>query len=390
MSFAAAIRPGLSHDGGPDPADPAAIWRASSRLDLHTLWVSPPADPEWRLHPMFSHPVLNRAVILKFNMSAQDANRGSPRRLGATKLMLPLLEGRIGSVSKSVIIAPVITEQALLADLDYRAYDLGRDLRLLDRLAWLPTLDPYMVGEMGRHFELHFSPRYLQISRQERLAAAATVMAAIAPRLEWLLEPSRRAATGPSRLMVQLLGHAACPERTREIARRVGMDRMRWSISLLAWKGLVYYGVRLQLMEPHLRRIADEIGGAAPIQAASREDLAMIDLSRGRVLRAMTLARREAGELADAFGEAMDVLGSQRQVRLLTAFLQVAPGCMSALGERVRRLDEVCGVWRANFPDGFAPTDTERLRSLLAALERQLATDLVLTPCRPTMPGPRG
>jgi len=390
MSFAAAIRPGQSLRSGTGPAEPADIWRASSRLDLHALWVSPPSDPEWRLYPMFSHPVLNRAVILKFNMGAQDAVRGWPRRLGATKLMLPLLEGRVGSVSKSVVIAPAIIEHALLADLDYRAYDLGRDLRVLDRLAWLPTLDPYMVGEMGRHFELNFSPSYLQISRSERLTAAATVMAAIAPRLEWLLGASATSGSGPSRLMLQLLAYAACPELTREMARRVGLDRTRWSLSLLAWKGLVYYRARLQLMEPHLRRIADEIGGAAPVQAAAREDLAMIDLSRGRVLRALTLARREASELAGAFSEAMEFLGTQRQLRLLTAFLRVAPGCMSALGERVRRLDEICGVWRSNFPDGFTPTDTERLRSLLAGLERQLATDLVLAPCRPSTPGPRG
>ncbi len=389
MFLAAAIRPGQ-----PDPedrfnGDPAGDWRASSRLDLHALWVRPPTDLGYRTHPLFSHPVLNRSVVAKFNMAPQDASRGLPRRLGATKLMLPLCAERGGMIAKSVIIASQSLESALGSELDYRAYDLAHDMMVLRRLAWLPSLDPFMVGEMGRHFQLSFAQCYLQITRAEQQAALTQGIAEIAPLLQWQLGLTAGPRALPDRRAVALLTDVAGPA-GEEAAARMGLDMNRWSVMLLAWKGVVYYRRRLQMMDRQVRRVADEIGGAAPQGHASPEDLAMIDLSRGRVLRALTLARREAIDLADAFAQSAVALEERRSRARFIDYLQAAPAGMTALGERIRRLDEVCGGWRIGSADQLGPMDATRLRAFLADLERQLATDLLLRPCAAPRPGPRG
>ena len=37
-------------------------------LNLHALWLRPPADPDFRTRPFFSNPILNRAIITKHNV----------------------------------------------------------------------------------------------------------------------------------------------------------------------------------------------------------------------------------------------------------------------------------------------------------------------------------
>ena len=60
---------------------------------------------------------------------------------------------------------------------------------------------------------------------------------------------------------------------------------------------------------------------------------------------------------------------------------------MSALGERVRRLDEVCGGWTGQAAPGLGLMAPDGLRMALAGLERQLATDLTLRPFTLPRPG---
>jgi len=390
------MSPTVAHSiGSPGPLDPADAapardWRASSRLDLRSLWIRPPRDPDYQARPLFSHPILNRAVIVKFNMAPQDARRDLPRRLGATKLMLPLQTSRGRVMAKCLIIAPHDLDIALQAELDYRAYDLERDMALLRRLDWLPSLDPYILGEMARHFRLGFGECYLQAPRGERQAIAARVLAEIAPQLQWQLGLAASPKALPLRAAVQLLAQGGGPAATDAAAAQLGLKREGLSLALLSWKGLVYYRRRFAGMDREVRRVADEIAGATPQRSAPPDALAMIDLARGRVLRALTLARREAIALTDAMDETLAALDAQRHPRRFADFLQFAPVGMAALGERVRRLDEVCGGWRSSAADGTVRMDAGDLAAVLAALEQQLATDLTLKPARVVRPGLRG
>jgi hypothetical protein len=97
---------------------------------------------------------------------------------------------------------PHTVEAELQADLDYRAYDLAHDVIVLQRLAWLPTLDPYVLREMGRHFQLPFGDCYLQASRTEQESTAARVLAEVAPRLQWQLGLSDSPRALPDRATV--------------------------------------------------------------------------------------------------------------------------------------------------------------------------------------------
>jgi len=336
---------------------------------------------------VFSHPVLNRSVVAKFNMREDEARRGLPRRLGATKLMLPLQHSRGTLMTKSLIIEPQAIETVLQAELDYRAYDLAHDVTMLQRLAWLPSLDPYVLGEMGRHFQLPFGDCYLQVPRSEQEATAARVLAEVAPRLQWQLGLSDSPRAMPKRATVQLLAQSAGPAATEAIALRFGLNGERLSLVLLAWKALVFYRSRLSTMDGLVCRVADEIAGAAPRQPALPDELALIDLARGRVLRALTQARREARELSDALAETLAALETQRSLERLSQFLHLAPACMSALGERVRRLDEVCGGWTTQAGSGLGLMSPDSVRMVLAGLERQLATDLSLRPFTLPKPG---
>ena len=44
-------------------------------LDLHALATEDPDDPDYRLRPLFAHPVLNRAIITKHNARSGEEAR---------------------------------------------------------------------------------------------------------------------------------------------------------------------------------------------------------------------------------------------------------------------------------------------------------------------------
>ncbi len=57
-------------------------------LNLHALHVEQPEDPDYRGAPMFAHPVLNRAIIVKHNVAPGEEDRLAPRRFNATKVAI--------------------------------------------------------------------------------------------------------------------------------------------------------------------------------------------------------------------------------------------------------------------------------------------------------------
>ena len=58
-------------------------------LNLHGLAAEQPSDPGYVSQPMFVHPVLNRAIIVKHNVAPGEEAKIAPRRFNATKIIFP-------------------------------------------------------------------------------------------------------------------------------------------------------------------------------------------------------------------------------------------------------------------------------------------------------------
>ena len=58
-------------------------------LDLHALYVEDLDDVDYAAHPLFVHPLLNRSIIVKHNISAGEADWLAPGRFSATKVIFP-------------------------------------------------------------------------------------------------------------------------------------------------------------------------------------------------------------------------------------------------------------------------------------------------------------
>ena len=121
---------------------------ASARvLDLHSLALDAAADPDHAARPMFTHPVLNRTLIVKHHPRPGEFEYDDGHGAIVTKIIFPFDPGDLDLGGQFLLVDDPDLVALLERHLDYRDGDLIRDLAVLQMLGRLPTLDPFLLNE---------------------------------------------------------------------------------------------------------------------------------------------------------------------------------------------------------------------------------------------------
>ena len=142
--------------------------RASSArvLDLHAVAQENLQNPGYFEHPLFIHPVLNRAIIAKHNMGPGEAQI-APRRFNATKVIFPFDKFDLGLGGQYLFVDQSDFLGAVARLLDYTDLPQDRDVAVLRAIDRLPTLDPFLIHEILGQQHIEVDPCYCRLSKTD-------------------------------------------------------------------------------------------------------------------------------------------------------------------------------------------------------------------------------
>jgi hypothetical protein len=340
-------------------------------LDLHSLAIDAAQDPDHAARPMFTHPVLNRTIIVKHHPRPGEFEFESERGAIVTKVIFPFDPKDLDLGGQFVLVDDPDLLSQLERHLDYREANLDRDYLVLMLLDRLPTLDPFLLHEALSANRIEVAPCYFRLSPMDKREMLEFVAHQVETLISLCFGGANASVAQTKRLSELILAEGDSPE-LDPLRLAMRMEPPEFAQAMFCWKAVLYYRWRSRLLRPEVKLTR---------KAIARIETARFDLDANRYVRA-SIARletlisdceRRIAEMFRIYDEVFDALTEQRSSEPFRHFLVDGPRMFASLGERMGRLEQLISYWAHQFPSNrlsqMSPEAVfDGLRMLLSAL----------------------
>lgn len=344
---------------------------AARVLNLHALAAETLDDPDYSERPLFIHPILNRSLVMKYNVPLGKEDNLAPRRFNATKVIFPFDQRDLGLGGQALFVDQRDFSNALARLLDYTGLSLERDVVVLQILDGLPTLDPFLVRETLNRQHIDVGRCYSRLSSTDQIEMGAFVAGEVEA-LVRLCFGEGGANDQRTRRLAQLLltdQDNAELEPLREIFK---MDAAEFSETMFSWKAFLYYGWRSRTLAPMLR---STLSSLLAVQAGcyGQTDSAFVANAKKQLQgTAISAWRGVAGRLR-LYDRALASLTDQGNLDEFRSLLMRGSSLYTELGVRIGLIEQLVSFWSYCFSAkrlaGLSPDDVlDGLRDLMQAL----------------------
>lgn len=331
--------------GVPNLRDMVATWPSARMLNLHGLALEPHNQPEsdYHVRPMFAHPVLNRAIIVKHNVRPGEEERLAPRRFNTTKVIFPFDPRDLQLGGQYLFVDQQDFVPALIRHLEYGDLPLGRDVAVLRVLDGLPTLDPFLVREGLLSHRFSVDGSYFRFSEPEKAHMLAFVEHEIEILIQLCFGEIEDNDERAKRLSQLLLADNDSPE-LEPLRVTLRMDGPEFMAAMFAWKAFLYYRWRAHDLTPALKATINSIG---KISSRRYDTDALRFVLSAKALLETTIAKswREIGLKLRMYDRAYHALTEDQKPENFRQFLMSGSDLFLDLGNRIGVLEQVVSFW---------------------------------------------
>ena len=339
-------------------------------LDLHSLAIEAAENPDHRERPVFTHPVLNRTIIVKHHPRPGEFDAALARGAICTKVILPFDPEDLDLGGQYLFAGDADLVEQLERHLDYRNVDILRDVAMLKMLDRLPTLDPFLIHEALTAHKIEVAPCYFRLSPTDRSEMCDFVANQVETLIGLCFGGHAVSLARAKRLSDLILGEGDSPE-LAPLREALRMEGVEFAQAMFCWKAVLYYRWRSRALGPEMRATRRAISAVD----ASRLDHAAAPFVRAAVNQLESLIgdceRRIAG-MFRIYDKVFETLNVQQTPEPFRRFLLDGPRLFSRLGERMGRLEQLISFWSHQFPGGTRGLSPEAvydgLRNLVSAL----------------------
>lgn len=320
-------------------------------LDLHAVARQEAENPAWLSRPMFVHPVLNRAMIVKHTLRNEgDGGPSAEARLDGTKIIFPFDPRDLALGGHVMFVDPGSLAETLADHLDYGQLSITRDLEVLRLLDRLPTLDPFLVREVLTQRNFQVAPCYFKFrdaDQTEMLDFVADELEALAVLCFGEMKKGDERARRMSKL---LLADQSSPE-LQPLQMALRMDAAEFSEAMFAWKGFLYYRWKIRELAPAIKITRREIARARRGRTSRWEDdvADLMQTAKANIDTAIVEACIEIRHTLEIYHDAFAAFTGQKDADSFRAFLNTGSTLFVPLGMRIGRLEQVSGFWTHRF-----------------------------------------
>jgi len=358
----------------------SALEGASSSRVLNLIAIAETnADNEkHRNAPLFLSPVLNRSLVLKHRLRADENDFFATRRAVVTKIIIPFERSDLKCGGRSLFVGQRGFEEMLNDVGNYRERaDMKRDLDVLKLIDNVPSLDPFLLREHLRCNEIMPDSSYFAISPadQQRMHDYASQEIS---RLTALANGKNRQNAATSRMVAALLS-SEVNEKLEPLRATLGLKPNEFSEGVFSWRGFIYYKWCLDEYWPNLVRALRGIKAIMPIGKVGVEERAIMDASKDIILRGARANSMEIRRIIGIYDNAYAGMIERQDPRLFRDFLLGAPQLFLDIGDKMGAISHITSFWNYRFPQG-APraAHVDELVTIFQDFTKGMAADMQL------------
>lgn len=316
-------------------------------LNLHGMAAEATDDNDYLARPMFMHPVLNRSVIMKFNLPAGAEDKLAPRRFNSTKIVFPFDKYDLSLGGQAIFIDQPNFTEAMSSLLDYRDFPLDRDLTVLRALDRLPTLDPFLIRETLSQQQIDVARCYCLLNEADKSDMLAFVVAEIEALVRLCFQEVETNDERTRQLAQLLLAeqNSVGLEPLREIFR---MTPAEFTDAMFCWKAFLYYRWRSQSVGLALKSTLKALMGLAAGRF-ERAEAAMIDEAKEQLRMSVIKSWWQVGQRLRLYDQAFAALTDLQRPDDFRSFLIRGSGLFMELGSRIGQMEQVVNLWNYRF-----------------------------------------
>jgi len=343
-------------------------------LNLTATWRKHHQEPGYVEHPFFRSPVLNRAIILKHRLRADEIELLGSFRTTATKIILPLDPSDLRVGARSFFIYQTgyrsLLEEVATGD---PAAD-RRDEALLHILDGLPSLDPFLMRERLRQEAFTPDRCYFNLSEADSARMFEFVRRELRPLVGLTFDDlDVRMFEKTDKLAQKIMANAADAE-FEPLRIGLNMEKAAFEEGIFCWKGFIYYKWALNALLPQVQPVSEEIASVTTRDKPTLEDRVYLDAAKERLTQSIDAAVVTVRNTLQVYDRAYRDLTHNGKPGAFREFLLGAPSLFYELGERLGSVDHIVSFWRYRFPvDARPKVSTDDLFDIFADFEASLS-----------------
>ncbi len=310
-------------------------------LNLSAVYVNSAREKDYQLKPFFRDSQMNKAILVKHTLRANERELFARHRRTATKIILPFDATDLKLGGRSILINQVGFDafcRGYFGD-DINANTDVQILRLLDQL---PSVDPFLVREhLARH---GYRPGacYLKISPHDiqRMIGFAN------EEIERLVRTAFSGSMGGS--AVKLAGKILANELDTELWPLKSTLRMsddEFSDGIFSWRGFLYFKWRHIELQDEMRKVLDGLSTYQPIGACDDGTRDYLKEVRPRLAQRIVNAVASVGRTLNVYDRAYHALIHGENPGPFRRFLLDGPSLFFELGESIGILSHIASFW---------------------------------------------
>lgn len=303
-------------------------------------------DPDLAARPFFSHPALNRAIIIKHQLRANELDAFGRSCASATKVILPIDHANLRAGAKYFFIGQN-DYASILAD-EFGFGESPRDDRLiLTLLAEAPSFDPFLLREQMRRSGYDPAPCYFNVSP----ADTARMLSFAQDEIQPLVDIAFAGKLGASEALARKLLSNAGDSELAPLRHVLMLDAHQFAEGVFCWKAFLYYKWKLIQLRPNIERVTAGLAILRPVRPGDAELRDYIAAARVNLQRAASRAVRSVAHTLSLYDLAYDGLIQQGNGTGFRDFLLEAPARFSKLGMELAAVDHMVSFWLYRFPN---------------------------------------
>ena len=328
--------------------------------------------------PLFLSPVLNRSLVLKHRLRADEVDFFTNRRALVTKIIIPFERTDLKFGGRSLFVGQRGFDELLHDVGNYKEkVDMKRDLDVLRLIDGVPSLDPFLLREHLRCHDILPDSSYFAISPadQQRMHDYA---AQEVSRLTALANGGSRKNAATSRMVAALLS-SEVNEKLEPLRATLCLGPAEFAEGVFSWRGFIYYKWCLDEYWPNLIRALRGIKAIMPIGKITTEERRILDASKNIILRGAKGNSMEIRRIIAIYDNAYAGMIDRQDPKLFREFLLGAPELFLDIGDKMGAISHITSFWNYRFPQG-APrvAHTEELVTIFQDFTKGLAVDMEL------------
>ncbi|MDZ4870053.1 MAG: hypothetical protein SGI91_22230 [Alphaproteobacteria bacterium] len=322
-------------------------------LNLHIVHQRFGTTEAFEKQPLFRSKRLNSSMIMKHTVRGSETYLfADAQKHNVTKIILPFANDDLGIGGTNLFVGQKNFEQGLrdLAKGYDKDEDLRRDVELLEALAALPSLDPFLLRERLRLMGREPARCYFQISDADLSSMQEFVSGQVNRLIELALSGGGNTA-GQINVSRQMASKILSDENAESLAplkAALGLNGPEWVEGVFCWKGFLYYKWKFSNIlakAGHMLSVMQNVNFAR----CDPNTVVAVKKMRDRAATTIRVKMKLIKGLLDVYDHAFKQMTVDQNPTAFKDFLLKSPELFVDIGEHVGVASHLTSFWGFKF-----------------------------------------